>query len=1755
MKKRKVLACLLAAAMAVGNLSLSGVQAAKETVADGYEIDMEDLPKVTFGQHKDWEALYQAAWDSHKNNIKKINSALNPEATAKGDAWYVDEAFDETIFQWDTLFMMMFDKYGLHQFPTLNSMDNFYVNQVDSDGDDNGYICRRINESNGAMAYSNYMTVDAINPPMFGWAEWEQYQVHGDISRFTKVIKGKTILQRLDAYFQFLKRTRTHKDGAWAGLYVSNGQGNGLDNTPNQAWDGWGQAANDMSIQQIQAADYIRKIAEEVVEKDASLSEEERTAYAELAEKYEQEEAQLKALVQEKMWSSEDSFYYNLDENGNFTSIATPTGLWSLAAGLPSKEQADQMIENFALNSEKMFRPNGLSTVCYDYSTFKSTGGYWNGAMWSPTSYQWIKGLQNYGYEELAFQEAVRHIDALTDVYQLGAKDRYGNLLYTLWENYSSEYSIPGSTEYSDTQPSRSNFVGWTGALAIASMIEDVIGVTLDAPNNTVNWNINLTEEHGIRDLYMNVPGKGENRISLIAEERSSSSAPVSLEVQCDKDFTLKVSRDGEEETISVGAGIHTYRLGGTEGEEPYLGLAARDFELYGLTAEDFTEAEDYVYFTAQEDETIQDGLKCQVGGEADFIYNVNTVGCPAKSSLNPVTYRENEELADLSLAGAQDCVRESYELGNDGFMFMAPADQTMRTLKAVVGVQGGEAVIQAGISDASSRRVSQVLKGGKEEKVYVVEIPYRASGEGQNLLVEYTITSKEGNISLKGILAEKGGYEIGAAPENLQVESGNTALFVSAQDPEGMDYDSYRIYAGPALEQLSVYETEALPFEITGLENYTRYWVKVAGVKDGVEGQASDTVTQIPEEIARSEKARAFSDWEAVATEVLNGNAGFDQIEKNLNFDVSGPIYGSRISITSSTAGEKYGVMDNGTVVWPVQPMKDQQVDLTVEITQEDTTITVEQPAVVKAKSQEEVPYVSGTKTERTEGEVNLTEEGSKDWVQFTNSNVDTYAKKAGEAWITDIKATGAFSQASDAPFTFQASDAGTIKPVNHRSVIVKGEGNGYSFSLPYSEKMQHAAVYAAVWGGDVTVEMAVNGAVMYSGTFGKDTSNGMTGQCFDLAYKTPDKEDQVTVRVYCSKNLDEQWGGCSVGLQAVTLWETEEEVPSPEIPEESVLDMKLTAQPQAADLTAEGSIDWLLFDRQNLEEMERKKTDHTAIAVDVLQSVTKISTDPADALLSYTDGTRQEAGTFRQASVFEQVGNGLVFTLPYSASKRTFRLYFGAWSERVELKAEILQDGQAVEEEILEFDTGNQSGGSPALYRVWKISYGGDEGDALRLTVKNVHSYDTRWGNVCVQAAALEEAFRVESVQNTKHGRIAVTRQKATPGTMVHVFAFPETGYVLREGSLCYSIDGEGSWPIVEESFQMPMGDVVITAEFEKAGTSEMSDLDTWIAFMESFQKEEYTRESWEALAEAIQAAKAVNANEEATRSDIDEARAALIAAFGNLEYGVQKQHLEAAIGAAEAILAVPGDYEEESLILLRESLAQAKEVLMDEDSSQDDVNAMAGQLLDALAQVSGNEDVGALENLIQAAERLTASKYTRKSWEALEAAILYAKGVAADSERETEDIQAAYKKLAEAIQGLEMKGNKAALASILEKAKEILEHADRYVTASISGLADAVEQAEAVYENEDAGQKEVNSAVEALTSVVVHVRLKGDVDRDGRVTTNDARELLNYHAELSDLTEEQKKSADVNSDQQVDTKDAVLILQYAAEKIAGF
>ncbi|MGN0275827.1 MAG: NPCBM/NEW2 domain-containing protein [Hominisplanchenecus sp.] len=340
---------------------------------------------------------------------------------------------------------------------------------------------------------------------------------------------------------------------------------------------------------------------------------------------------------------------------------------------------------------------------------------------------------------------------------------------------------------------------------------------------------------------------------------------------------------------------------------------------------------------------------------------------------------------------------------------------------------------------------------------------------------------------------------------------------------------------------------------------------------------------------------------------------------------------------------------------------------------------------------------------------------------------------------------------------------------------------------------------------------------------------------------------------------------------------------------------------------------------------------------------------------------------------------------------------------------------------------------------------------------------------------------------------------------------------------------------------------------AKFLSYENSYTTQLNRVIAMIEGLDASEYTADSWAAVEEALAAAKAVAADRNAAQSQIDTAMSDLIGAFGNLEYGVQKLHLEVAIEAAEKILALGKNYED--IDALTEAVQSGKEILADEKATQEEVNNAAYAILDELFQMAKTADISSLESLIEAAKGLLDEKYTSGSLENLKDAIDAAEAVVADQNRGDSDISDAYANLIDAIIKLEMKGNKAALKAMLIKANEVLAEADAYVAETIEGLAEVTEEAQAVYDNEDALQSEVNEAVKALTLKVAEARLLGDVDGDGAVTTADSAAVLRSAAELDTLSAEAAASADVNGDGAADTSDAVMILQYAAEEIAAF
>ncbi len=327
----------------------------------------------------------------------------------------------------------------------------------------------------------------------------------------------------------------------------------------------------------------------------------------------------------------------------------------------------------------------------------------------------------------------------------------------------------------------------------------------------------------------------------------------------------------------------------------------------------------------------------------------------------------------------------------------------------------------------------------------------------------------------------------------------------------------------------------------------------------------------------------------------------------------------------------------------------------------------------------------------------------------------------------------------------------------------------------------------------------------------------------------------------------------------------------------------------------------------------------------------------------------------------------------------------------------------------------------------------------------------------------------------------------------------------------------------------------------------------LEKIIEMVESLDPSEYTKESWADVEEALAAAKDVAADENATQAEVDKALSDLIKAFGKLEYGVQKLHLEVAIEAAEAILAVGNDYEDiEGLIAAVEA---GKIVLADEEATQETVDNAAYAVLDQLFKMARKADLKSLETLLEASKGLVDEKYTSTSLENLKDAIEKAEAVVADHDRTDSDIADAYAGLIDAIIQLEMRGNKAALAAMIVKAEAVVADENAYVADTLEGLSDVLAEAKVVYENDDALQDEIDEAVKALTLKVADARLIGDVDGDGSVTTGDSAVLLLYAAEAAELSADQSASADVNRDGSVDTGDAVMILQYVAEKIAAF
>lgn len=461
------------------------------TPLPAFEQAKELLPEPIWEGHQSAVDCYWKAWQLAFKNLRQ------PTPESGFVANYIDTAFNDCIFMWDTAFILMFARYGRRSFDFLRTFDNFYAKQHKD-----GFMCREIGQKLGDDRFTRFDPT-STGPNVMAWTEWEYFLNYGDQERLGRVFPV------LMAYHQWWRMYRTWPDGS----YWNSGWGCGMDNQPrldrsipqhlyhgHMVWV-------DTCFQQILSARILKEMAN-VLGRSKDISD--------VALEYEH----LIQYVNQKLWDDKTSYYYDRLADGTFNGTKSIGSYWALLADAVPVERLDAFIAH--LDNEKEFkRPHRVPTLSADHPEYdRNTGGYWRGAVWPPTNYMVLRGLTKVGKDELASEIAMNHLQNIWAVFE---KEK------TVFENYASEAAKPGDA--------RRDFVGWGGVPPIATFLEYGLGLRPDIPNGTLIWDIRHLEKHGVNRYPFGLNGM----LDLSCEARTDQNQKPKIQVASNIPLRLEI--------------------------------------------------------------------------------------------------------------------------------------------------------------------------------------------------------------------------------------------------------------------------------------------------------------------------------------------------------------------------------------------------------------------------------------------------------------------------------------------------------------------------------------------------------------------------------------------------------------------------------------------------------------------------------------------------------------------------------------------------------------------------------------------------------------------------------------------------------------------------------------------------------------------------------------------------------------------------------------------------------------------------------------------------------------------------------------------------------------------------------------------------------------------------------------------------------------------------------------------------------------
>lgn len=245
------------------------------------------------------------------------------------------------------------------------------------------------------------------------------------------------------------------------------------------------------------------------------------------------------------------------------------------------------------------------------------------------------------------------------------------------------------------------------------------------------------------------------------------------------------------------------------------------------------------------------------------------------------------------------------------------------------------------------------------------------------------------------------------------------------------------------------------------------------------------------------------------------------------------------------------------------------------------------------------------------------------------------------------------------------------------------------------------------------------------------------------------------------------------------------------------------------------------------------------------------------------------------------------------------------------------------------------------------------------------------------------------------------------------------------------------------------------------------------------------------------------AVNVVTEYTFSDVT-ANHTIAVTFAKDAVTVAKENLLAAINTANGKLAQTDAYTPASLEALQNAVDEAQTVYNKADATQTEVDNAKANVEAKIAALKEKADKSALRLAVTAAEGEAAltDKYTEESIAALQTAINEANAVLADDNATQADVDAQVEAVNAAKAALVEKKAPVVIEE-LEKAvadaTEVVGATDKYTAASLAALQSAIDAANAVLQDPDATQDEIDAAVQSVKEAKEALKAKDDNKKD--------------------------------------------------------